>query len=1112
MEAAIAVLLLALISAIAVAVRYRWLMIAARRETPVLHREIKKHRERSAASTWDAAIHVERAQRLDAILNATGSLFGLLDAEGRLLECNAASLAPYGLTREEVVGRCFWETGWWTHDAALQERLRQMISRVRESGSRERMEVTHPGRNGELRYVDFSLGAIRAPDGAVLYLVPEARDITRSRTAQRDMERSARRFHLLVQQGPLAVVAYGRDLKVQVWNAAAYRLYGYREAEALDKDLASLIGFPWERGRLRDELASAFEAPPLAEKTLVMRKDGTSVPVLHTAICLKDDDGAPVTYRLDLDLSTVQELENRLEVAVERYRAIAEASGFGVVAASPTGEYQDVNERYLEITGLTRESALGLVWQNAIHPDDRPALRADWAKATRERCGFVNERRYIRPDGEWVWVSVHALPVKDELGGVKYFLLTLEDITARRRLEGALAESSERFKRVFRLLPDLVTLSEMDSGVLLDANDQWQGLTGYVLDETRGRSAEELGFWVDLDERRQLVADVRRDGVVRKRELRARRQDGSERRVSVSASLLPAASGDQLLLVMRDITEERRRQRQLQVAEASLRASEARLAGIFAATPDPIIVSRISDGVFVDINDAACRQFGLPREAMLGRTSRELNLWIDWGERQAIVERLRAEGAVDGVEMWMQSSSGEAILYESSVRGFHLDEGGDLMLWAMRDITERHQIEAALRASEAKFSSIFEHSPVALALTEFPNPVYLDVNQAWLQTLRYSREEVVGQNSLDFGLWVDLADRDPIVAELQRNRRLPPTEVRYRRKGGEVRQYVMSGEVYSQGEKQLYLWSVADITEQRAMEEEIRALNQTLEARVETRTLELARTNAELSDAVQRIRIAQDDLLQAEKMAALGSIVAGVAHELNTPLGNSVTVASTLRDRTREAVVAFHEGQMTKGGLRAFFEQADESSDLLLRSLMQARDLVGSFKQVAVDQTSAQRRRFDLAEVLREVLSTLSPMLKKKPVRLDIALQEGVAMDSYPGPLGQIITNFVSNALLHAFEGRESGVMRLETMAAGGDGVSIVFSDNGTGIPDENQPRVFDPFFTTKFGQGGSGMGLNIVYTLVTRILGGSILVDSRLGEGTTFRLHLPLQAPHATE
>ena len=268
----------------------------------------------------------------------------------------------------------------------------------------------------------------------------------------------------------------------------------------------------------------------------------------------------------------------------------------------------------------------------------------------------------------------------------------------------------------------------------------------------------------------------------------------------------------------------------------------------------------------------------------------------------------------------------------------------------------------------------------------------------------------------------------------------------------------------------------------------------------------------EIRGAYDKLQNAQDTLIQSEKLAALGALVAGVAHELNTPIGNAVTIASTLRDKSREFEKMTETKAMQRSVLESYVKTIESGSGLVLHNLSQAADLIANFKQVAVDQTSAQRRHFDLKEVIEEVLSTLHHLVRHTPIKVVTTLEPGVEMDSYPGPLGQVINNLFNNALLHGFAGRNAGVISIAAQRAGAEMVLLEIHDDGNGIPAENIGRVFDPFFTTRLGQGGSGLGLNIVHNIVTRLLGGRIRVESLAGHGCRFSIELPLRAPADVE
>ncbi|MEN9456134.1 MAG: hypothetical protein RL210_1653, partial [Pseudomonadota bacterium] len=370
------------------------------------------------------------------------------------------------------------------------------------------------------------------------------------------------------------------------------------------------------------------------------------------------------------------------------------------------------------------------------------------------------------------------------------------------------------------------------------------------------------------------------------------------------------------------------------------------------------------------------------------------------------------------------------------------------------------------------------------------------------------RQRAIGYSLIELGLIVHPEEWQIINERLNENNEVRNQILKLRRKDEQIVEVEYSGvPIEVQGQK-VAMGILRDVTEKQQIERELRDLNVNLEYRVQTRTAELESANAELQSTLHTLQLAQNELVRAERLASLGSLVAGVAHELNTPIGNSVTVASTLQEKTRDFKRDMESGTLKKSGLLGYIDTASTASDLLMRNLQQARELIASFKQVAVDQTSEKRRRFDLKEVIEEVVSTLHPMLKKSPHQIHLQLEGGIQLDSFPGPLGQVVTNLVNNAVIHAFDTRAQGDITIEAYAAGDDIVEIQIQDNGSGIPQHHLPRIFDPFFTTRLGKGGSGLGLHIVYSIVTRVLGGRIHVKSRPSAGTLFTIQIPLVAP----
>ena len=291
------------------------------------------------------------------------------------------------------------------------------------------------------------------------------------------------------------------------------------------------------------------------------------------------------------------------------------------------------------------------------------------------------------------------------------------------------------------------------------------------------------------------------------------------------------------------------------------------------------------------------------------------------------------------------------------------------------------------------------------------------------------------------------------------------------------------------GEGSFVLASIFDITERKRAEQSQRTLNLSLEAQVHKTQL-----------ALEQLKFAQAQLVQAEKLASLGGLVAGVAHEINTPVGVGVTAASHLHAEVEALRAAADSGSLTQAQFDHFLLGFEQGCSIILLNLQRAAELIRSFKRVAVDQTSDEPRHVNLKTYAEEVLLSLRPKLKGTPHDLVLECPGDIEIDTVPGALSQIFTNLVVNALVHAFEPDKPGTLRIRVLQMTGC-TEITFSDDGRGIPPADLPRIFDPFFTTRRGQGGTGLGLHIVFNLVHQQLGGTITAASRVGHGTTFTL-----------
>jgi signal transduction histidine kinase len=271
---------------------------------------------------------------------------------------------------------------------------------------------------------------------------------------------------------------------------------------------------------------------------------------------------------------------------------------------------------------------------------------------------------------------------------------------------------------------------------------------------------------------------------------------------------------------------------------------------------------------------------------------------------------------------------------------------------------------------------------------------------------------------------------------------------------------------------------------------------------------ELRTSKEKAESALLELSAAQQNLIDAERLAALGGLVAGVAHEVNNPIGISLTVASSFARRAEMFETELRSDvQLRRSQLEEFVRTSRDAAQQLVANLHRAAELIQSFKQVAVDRSHAERRQFSLGEATDQIIASLRPVLKKAAITLSVDVPDGLVIDGYPGSYGQILTNLFLNATNHAFADGRSGSITISARPRGNDDVEIIFADNGAGMTPDVQRQAFDPFFTTRRNEGGTGLGLHIVYNLVTQQLGGRMMLDSRLGQGTTFRIIMPKAA-----
>lgn len=292
---------------------------------------------------------------------------------------------------------------------------------------------------------------------------------------------------------------------------------------------------------------------------------------------------------------------------------------------------------------------------------------------------------------------------------------------------------------------------------------------------------------------------------------------------------------------------------------------------------------------------------------------------------------------------------------------------------------------------------------------------------------------------------------------------------------------------------------------QRQAEEQHRKLNASLEDMVNHRTTALKDANQELIQTLEKLHQFQRQIVQNEKMASLGDMVAGVAHEVNTPIGLGVTASTMMLDRLAVIQKDFENKTLKASAMKRFLDESNENLNIIYRNLNRAAELISSFKQVAVDQTSESSRSFCVAQLVNEILLSLQPRLKKLKHSINVDCDPTLSVETKAGPINQILINLIMNSVIHGFENIEEGAIDIRAEMVSSNKLKLVYTDNGKGISPEIRKRIFDPFVTTKRGQGGSGLGMHLVYNLVTQALNGSISITSEEGKGVEFVIIFPV-------
>ncbi|UUX51696.1 PAS domain S-box protein [Nisaea acidiphila] len=775
------------------------------------------------------------------------------------------------------------------------------------------------------------------------------------------------------------------------------------------------------------------------------------------------------------------------------------------------------SEEAFRLLGLTGTDATPrwAEFLKIVHPDDREEVDIWFRKAWKTDRENATECRIQRADGSVRWVEAREGPVFE--GGKKTAIFgTIRDVTERvERMAEIQALNARQEELVIRRTSELqdeiakreamqaeLALSEamhrniVDSaadaivtidvgGCILSANRAVKDTFGYDPDSLVGQRAETLVESGVAAKHQGFIDNYLRSGqsriMGRTAEVSARRACGEVFPVELSVNEVKASGRIFFCAIIRDISERRSAELELRESAERLKESESNLRKLLDLSPVGITIVEPHAHKRLYANEAMAKMFMIPEGTPLSEWG-AVETFADPKDLEIVRQANFTENPISDLELLRTRRDGSTWWCLHYSRPIVFAGTHAAIVWHL-DISNRKRIEAELSEKEQQLRSTIDNAPAGFVLTDRAEKIVL-MNDRMREILDVPAELVEPGRCYGDVLRY-LVERGDFGAG--------NTEEKYQRALGGLRNLTariheynsVSGKIFGvrrhpAGEGSVVTVAV-DVTEQKESEERLR-------------------------QALWDLELAQDELVQSEKMASLGGLVAGVAHEINTPVGTAVTAATHVREETMKIRAALANNAVGRAQFDGYLSVADEGTRIIESNLHRAAQLIRSFKQVAVDQSSEERRAFNVDSYLRETVDSLRPQLTNYPkVGLDLETDADVRINSFPGAFAQVLSNLFVNALAHGFDSDGSGTISIRTIRLD-DQVRLTFEDDGQGMDADTRMHIFEPFFTTKRGSGGSGLGMHIVYNLVTTQLSGTIRCFSNPGEGTRFDITLPLE------
>jgi PAS domain S-box-containing protein len=937
----------------------------------------------------------------------------------------------------------------------------------------------------------------RRPDGSYVYILDQAQkfydesgtpiliagamsDITARVQAEQALRASEERYRLLTEISPDGVMIADEDGTIHLANQSMQRMLDVAPEQVIGRNLFDF--FPPRcvsqyRGCLTDLLRS--DLPECQIEVVFRRDDGRILPVEISAVRF-DWNGRQYAQYIIHDISgrkkaerERESLHKEIESERNRLKQILEQLPVGVaIAEAPSGRPIFENREAASLWGhplLPSDDYQGYSQYGALREDGSPYRPEEYPLARSIISGEVvkgEEMRYLRGDGSETFFTVDSAPINDPEGRRVLAVATFIDISERKQAEQAIRESEERFAKAFRASPAGLIITRQSDGVIIEVNDSWRQMLGYEKDEVLGKSWTQFELVVDPEDRRRASAVMEEQGYVRDFEMALNRKSGETILVRISAEPIELRGEPCFVTILNDITKSKQ-------AEEALRESEERFSKAFRASPDGLAITRLADGVILEVNDSWLQLLGYEKAEVLGKSWTYFGFPVDHEDRRRVVATMEEQGYIRDFEMAVNRKSGETILVRISIEPIEL-RGERCLVTIVHDITQRKRAEEALRKSEEQarrqlsyIEAIYATAPVGLCFVD-NNLTYLSMNERLAEINGKPVDEHIGRTVRE--VVPEVADMlEPLFRRVIETGE-PVLNVEQRivmDAQPDVPRYVIASfyPIKNGGGRVLGVNVVVmDITQRKKIEEELeRLLHQEKAARAE-------------AESANRMK---DEFL------------ATISHELRTPLTSILGWARMLTGGALTTPQARH-------ALDVIAQSAQSQNRLIEDILDTSRIITGRFKLDA--QPVMIERAFQAA------VDVIRPSAEAKGIVLNeiVDTPDGVVFGD-ANRLQQAIWNLLSNAVKFTSEGGsiEARMGRAE------DQVEITVTDTGIGIEPRFLPHVFDRFRQADASStreyGGLGIGLAIVRHIVEMHGGGVSASSPGKGQGATFRIRLPL-------